>query len=216
MYGINILGERRIVMGERQAKKNRKNVEKVEGVKKTVDKSTVIMNIILTAVIIAVLALGAYTLAPKFFNTNLGEKAQVEQPTVADFIEEKGITLDEFKAEYGLGEREDITEESFIDELSYEFSLDNYAKYQEKTVEELKEEYGLSADVDNSTKWSDAIGMMTTKIVAEKFFGSDFESFRTQMGLPEDVKGDMLWSETEAIAEKMYAEQQATKGSEGE
>ena len=214
---INIK-ERRINMSERQARKERKGVSEAQVQKKPVDKVMLSINIILTVVVVAVLGLGAYAVAPTFkakIEQRQAEKAAAQeqaqaqaeaQKTVADYIAEKGITFDDFKAEYGLTENQDVTEETPVEALSWQFSIENYAKYNEKTVEELKAENGLGDDVDNTITWNDATNLMTVATVAEKLSGMDFETFKTSMGLPEDITAESKWGDVVAI---MQAQQEA-------
>ena len=72
-------------MGEKQVKRNRKGTANVSAAKKRVDKATVITNLIITVVILAVFGLGAYAVGSKYY-----AKWKAEQPipekTVADYI----------------------------------------------------------------------------------------------------------------------------------
>lgn len=201
-------------MGEKQVKRNRKGTAKVSMPKKRADKATVITNIIITVVILAVFGLGAYAVGTKYY-----EKWKASQPvpekTVADFIGEQGITFEEFKTQYGIAADDaEVTEESAIDAVAYKFSLDNYAKYTGTTVEELKTQYGLGEDVPNTTSWQDAMNLMPTGTYVQNFFGMDFESFKTQMGMPEEITAEMTWGETSEIMNALVAEQQAAAEAE--
>lgn len=200
-------------MGERQVKKSRKNHEEVKP-KHTAGKADVITNAVIAVVIAGVLGLGVYAVGSKYIerhaSDNAAQTAQ-NQPTVADYIAEKGMTFDEFKSEYGITD-ESVTESSLINEVTANLTLDNYAKYSDMTLDELKSKYGLGNDVPESTLWQDAIGYMTTGTVAQNFGGTDFETFKTQMGLPDTITEATPWSETEAVLTQMSQQAQASSG----
>lgn len=198
-------------MSERQVKKDKKNAGEIR-VKAPVDKSAILANVIVTIVILAVLGLGVYAVGSKYMENRAAQgnqQTEQEQPTVADFIAEKGITFEEFKTEYGLEGDEEVTEESIMGAVAAKFTLENYAKYTDTTLEELKTQYGLGDDVPNTTTWQDAMSYMTTGVIAQNFFGMDFETFKTQMGMPDSITADTLWSETEAVMSEIAAQQAA-------
>lgn len=163
-----------------------------------------LFNTIIVVVIAAVFCLGVYAVASKYMENHPAEE---KTKTVADFVKEKKITLDEFKTEYGLEEAE-ISEDTSIESTASEMTLENYAKYTESTLEELKDKYKLGEDVSADTTWQNAIDYMPTGIVSEEFFGMDFDSFKTQMSVPDTVTEDTLWSETNTIMNELYASQQ--------
>ncbi len=196
-------------MSERQAKKNRKTVDQTP-VKGPKNKASILMNVIIWVVVVAVLGLGVYAVGSKYIAKYQEQKAQeVQTITVADVMAEEGITLEEFKTEYGLEADEEVTEESDMNMVASKFTLTNYAKYTGVTIEELRAQYGLGDNVADTTIWADAMPYMTTGVVAQNFFNVDFETLKTQLGFPEEITEDTLWSETDAIMSALYAEQQA-------
>ena len=196
-------------MSERQVKKDKKNIGEIK-IKRPVDKTTVLINVIVTIVILVVLGLGVYAVGSKYMENHAADtQSEQAQTTVADFIAEKGITLDEFKTEYGLEGDEDVTEESNMSAVSGKFTLENYAKYTDTTLEDLKAQYGLGDDVPNTTTWQDAISYMTTGVVAQNFFGMDFETFKTQMGLPDTVTAETPWSDAQNVLNEISQQQTA-------
>ncbi len=171
-----------------------------------------LFNAIIGIIIAAVLGLGIYAVASKYIaNHPKQEKSQ----TVADFIKDKKLTLDEFKTEYGLTDSE-IKEDDDMNTVSAGMTLENYAKYTDSSLEELKEKYKLGDDAAADTKWQDAIYLMPTGVVSENFFGMDFDTFKSQAGLPDTITADTKWSETNSVMNEMYAAQQNAQGTESE
>lgn len=185
-------------MSERQAKREKKSVSEVK-IKAPADKLTIFINVIVAIVILAVLGLGVYAVGSKYKEMHPSAKTT----TVADFIADKGITFEEFKSEYGLEGDEEVTEKSDMNAVSAKFTLENYAKYTDTTLEELKAQYGLGDDVPNETTWQDAFSFMPVGIVAQNMFGTDFETLKTQMGLPETVTAETPWSEVQTIMSEL-------------
>lgn len=167
-------------------------------------------NAVIVIVIAAVLGLGIYAVASEYIKNHPQEE---KTETVADFIKDKKLTLDEFKTEYGLEEAE-ISKDDAIETVSMDMTLENYAKYADSTLDDLKAEYKLGDDVSADMKWQEAIDFMPTGVVAESFFGSDFDTFKSQMGLTDEITADTLWSETNTIMNAVYAEQQAQSEAE--
>lgn len=202
-------------MGERQVKKNRKNQNDMMP-KRKASKTEVITNIVIAVVIVGVLGLGVYAVGSRYMENHPADSVVSEQSqTIGDYIAEKGITLDEFKTEYGVSEG--ITESTAVEEVVAGFTLENYAKYLDITLDELKSQYGLGDDVPNTIVWQDAIAYMRTEAVAQNFGNTDFETFKAQMGLPDDITADTPWSETEAVISEMSqqsAEEDNTEAAE--
>lgn len=210
--------ERRLAMSEKKAKKNKRAAAE-QTVKVPADKSTILANVIIVFVILAVFGLGAYAVGSKYIKNNAASTDsanEAQTTTVADYIAEKGITFDEFKSEYGLEDSSDITEDSNVNSATGEMTLANYAKYADTTLEELKSQYGLGDDVPDTTLWQDAMSYMTTGVVGQNFFGADFETFKTQMGLPDSITADTPWSETQSVMSELYQQQQAAQDQSGD
>ena len=198
-------------MAERQAKKNRKNDASNQHVHVEKNKSNILFNTIVIVLIAAVFALGAYAVGLKYVANHPKDAQQTEQQTttVADYIKDKGMTLDEFKAEYGLSDDEEVKEDTNAEAAAAKMTLENYAKYSDMSLEDLKKKYSLADDVDNSTKWQDAISFMPTGVVSKNFFGMDFDSFKQQANFPDTITADTPWSETNNVMSEQYAAQQA-------
>lgn len=168
-----------------------------------------LFNLIIGIIIAAVLGLGVYAVASSYIAKH---PKQEKSQTVADFIKDKKLTLDEFKTEYGLTDSE-VKEDDDMNTVSAEMTLENYAKYTDSTLEDLKEKYKLGDDAVADTKWQDAIYLMPTGVVAENFFGMDFDTLKSQAGLPDTITADTKWEETNTVMNEMYAAQQNSEQS---
>lgn len=140
-------------------------------------------NVVLAIVVIAVLALAAWAVTPKVkegYKRIQEEKAQEQQMqeelnapmTVSKAAESMGVSVDDFKAEFGLGD--DVTAESevdaiFTDEFVDTLPLGKFAKMMLGMVKEdgtalsdeeafatLDEYYQFEDSVTAETKYSDA------------------------------------------------------------
>lgn len=188
-------------MSERQAKKSRKNIGEAREVKKQKDKASIIVNVIATILVVAVLGLGVYAIAPKYIAEYQANK-EAQPKTVSDFLSEKDITMEEFRAEYGIGEETEVKKDDEIDSLALNFTLENYAKYQGMTADELKAKYELG-DADVTMAWKDAMLLVKTGNVAKEMGFADFETFKTQVQLPDTVTENTPWGETIDIMNAM-------------
>lgn len=104
-----------------------KNEKKQKRRLSPVEKAT---NVVLTLVVLGILALAVYAVTPKLkagYQRMQEEKAQEQQmqeamnapdpTTIAGIAEYSGMSVDEFKAEFGLGE--DVTGESLTEEILF-------------------------------------------------------------------------------------------------
>lgn len=140
------------------------------------------------------------------------ENEEQTYDTVKEYAESKNMSVKEFKEEYGLTDESYITENSSVQESLLYMSLDNYAKFCEMTVEDLKQRCRLGDDVDNSTKWIDAVQLMPTSAIAEIYFNLEFDEFKERMQLPDNITSDTPWHETlEFVNEKFAAEEESEK-----
>lgn len=173
--------------------------------KKVRTRSDNILNVIIAVVILAFLVLAGFAVAPSIQKmiANYEASKPQEVETVEKFAESQGKTADEFLAEYGLTDNENVNKDTAIDGIQFYMTLENMAKYQNTSVEELKAHYGLDDTTANDTTYSDAMANMNAGPVVEDMYGTDFETFRTQMGLPDVLTETSKWSEVTAAAQAM-------------
>lgn len=197
-------------MSERRAKRERKEFEASKVVVKKKDHSKVISNLIIVVVIAAVAGLGVFATWDSIVTVfeRPSDVVSEQQParTVAMVAEEKGTTAEELLAKCGLAES-GLTAESTEDELYSKFTIESYAKFEDKTVEDLKAENGIE-DLANDTLWMDATMKIPMGVVAEQS-GATFEEFATQNGLPSEITAETTYEEALSIMQEQMAAQQA-------
>ena len=198
-------------MSERQSKKIRKANPQTEQ-KAPKDKGTVIFNIVLAAIVVAFVGLGGYAIGSKYIPRYLeqveAQKQQAEQSkTVKDVMKEKDFAaVEDFKKEYGIADDVEVTEDGAALGYAAAMTAEGYAKYMDMTFEDLKAQYELGDAVTADMKWEDAINYMPSDVAVKEMFGMDFATFKTQLGLPEEITEDTLWSETVAAMEAISAQ----------
>lgn len=102
-------------------------------------KGDTIVNIVITVVIIAVLALAIYAIADKF---------KPDIYTLSEAAAEQGMTVEDFSAEYGI---ENSDADADMNEIVNNMSLENYAKLSGTTYDELVAQGGLPEGVTPET-----------------------------------------------------------------
>lgn len=98
-------------------------------------KGDTIVNIVITVVIVAVLALAIYAIADKF---------KPDIYTLSEAAAEQSMTVEEFSAEYGI---EGADADADMNEIVNNMSLENYAKLSGTTYEEMVAQGGLPEGV---------------------------------------------------------------------
>ena len=88
-------------------------------------KADTIVNVVITIVVVAVLALAIYAVADKF---------KPDIYTLSDAAAEQGMTLEEFSAEYGI---EGAEADADMNDVVNNMSLENFAKLSGTTFDEL-------------------------------------------------------------------------------
>lgn len=201
-------------MSERNAKKKKK-AQQVDVVARK--KGNPLFTTIMVLVLIAVLGLGVYAVV-----SNITPKQeQTTEPAVQDvasYLGEKGITLDEFKTEYGLGD--DVTEETELSAAVGAMTVENYAKFSDMSIDAIKEENGMGAEVTNDMIWSEAQEYMPIGVYFEKM-GVDYTQILNMYGLSEsDLSKDTIMKDAQPIleeaAQKAQASSDETESSETE
>ena len=98
-------------------------------------KADTIVNVIITLVVVAVLALAIYAIADKF---------KPDIYTLSDAAAEQGMSLEDFSAEYGIEGAEADTD---MNDVVNNMSLENFAKLSGTTFDELVAQGGLPEGV---------------------------------------------------------------------
>ena len=193
------------------AKENKKK-RKLSPLEKTI-------NVILVLVVVLVLALAGYATGPKVWS---GLKAMLPQPPAPDtsivsgMAESLEMTVDDFKAEYGLSE--DVTGETQMMDVIGDMTLKNYAKLSEKEYAEFVEEMGIGDKVTEDTTW----GVAELLVPAGNYLGGEetFNQFKEYYQLDDSITTETPWGELkpilEAKQEEMAAQAEASQETEAE
>lgn len=169
-------------------------------------RADVTTNLIIAVIIAAVLALAVFAvygeLSDKFLSKAIesGEK----EATVGYLAEQAGLTIDEYLEQYGLsGLSKNTTEQEMLKQMT----MENYASYAGTTLEEIKTNYVLDADVDASMTYGDFEKTLKVKNI---FGGSEetFNQMKEVYGLDDSITMDSEWTEVEPILEQKQEEMQ--------
>ncbi len=159
--------------------------------------------LIAVVVIIAVAGLGVYATYDKIA-TLLPQAEQPVVETIADVAESEGITVEELLTKCGMTEL-GFTAETSAEELYNAFTIESYAKFEDKTTEEVKKDFKIEQLADD-TLWQEAMMKVPMGIVAEQL-GTTFEEYVEMNGFPEEITEDMPYEEALALwQEKLAAE----------
>lgn len=191
-----------IPMSEKQAKRMRKEMAENKPEVKAAPRK-IWPKLVAIAVIIAVAGLGAYATRDKLAALIPQPEAPVIE-TIADVAESEGITVDELLAKCGMTEL-GFTAETSAEELYSAFTIESYAKFEDKTPEEVKKDFAIE-QLANDTLWQDAMMKVPMGIVAQQL-GTTFEEYVEMNGFPEEITEDMPYEEALALwQEKLAAE----------
>lgn len=178
-----------------------------------------VVTAVLTIIIVVVLGLSVYSIADKVkdkkaSNTDSGAAQTESQPlTVEKAAEKKGMTADEFIAEYGL---DGAKGEDLMSDAMEKMTTGNYAKYSDKDFADFAEENKLPDSVTEDTPWGEAKKLIPIGVA----MGGDdqFEQMKTLIGLDDSITADTPSGEAEPIIQQKYNEylqaQQAAQSSE--
>ena len=144
--------ERMKIMSERQAKLKRKNEVVNAPAKKKKSALDIASNIIIVVLILAVLGIGGWAVYSKF--SQMPSNQDVVAPTISEYAQSEGITVEEFLTKYGLSEVPEITGDSLISDAMSYMTLGNYAALVGTDVAEIKEGMGLGEEYTDDTPMS--------------------------------------------------------------
>lgn len=174
----------------------------------------VAMNVIIAVVIIAVLGLGVWAVAPKISegvknraSSSQSDNTQQSSATLGDMAAAEGISFDEYIEKYGLKDA-GLTAEDDYQSALYEMTVENFAKATGTTAEEIMSEYKLPASVTADTKWGEAQLEMPAGVA----LGGDdkFEQAKATYGLGDEFTAESRWGDVQnAMIQKMIQQQAA-------
>lgn len=169
------------------------------------------VNVILVVVVVLVLGLSVWAVGPKVWN---GVKSMLPQPPAPDtsvvsgMAESLEMTVDEFKAEYGL--KDDVTGETLMSDVVGTLTLKNYAKLNEyEDYASFVEELGIADKVTEETLWSEAEPI----IPFGNYIGGEeaFNQIKTAYSLDDSITMDTAWGEVKPVLEQKQAEMAAAQ-----
>ncbi len=192
-------------MSEKRAKRERKEFETGAPASKKRNIAGIVSNIVIVILIAAVAGLGIYATWDKIEEVFAPAETQ-EIQTVADVAAEEGMTAEELLEKCGMTEL-GLTGESSADDMYTKFTIESYAKYEDKTPEQLKEENGIQ-DLPNDMNWAEASMKIPMSAMAEQN-GMSFEEFAEQSGLPDAITPDMTYEDAMKVIQEQAAAQQA-------
>lgn len=203
--------EEKLSMSERQARKLRKKTAE-EPAKKN-GKGSAGGNAVIALVVAAFIGLGAYAVASNYKAKNPTDDSVQQSQTVAQYAEEKGITTEEFIAQYGL-EDSDVNADTDINTAVSEMTVEGFAEFSEKSVDEIKEEYSLGDEVTADMNWTDAQGYIPIGVMVQNM-GMEYSDFLSNYSLTEEeLPEDTIWNDAMSVlqeASEKLSEQNAAE-----
>lgn len=197
-------------MSERQSKKQRQT-ESVHVHKSHSGGGFSGINVVIAIVIAAFLGLGIYAVASKYASKRAAQQDNGQQTsqTVSQYAEEQNMSTEEFLAQYGLDGDESITGDSTVSEACAKMSVEKFAEFSQKSVDELKSENGLGDDVTADMSWGDARNYIPVGKMCEQS-GIKYSDFLNNYGLTEEeLPQDTKWSDAMPVLQEAIAKQQA-------
>lgn len=174
---------------------------------------------IMAIIIVVVIALGVWAVAPKLKeaaqNNTQSNQTQTQQDTsIKGMAAEKGMSTEEFKTEYGIPA--DTSDDTDINELFMSLTIDNAAKLLDTTTEEYLEQNKLTGVVTGDQTVQEARDAFN-KLTVAQVYGDDQETLSTlkeNYGLTDDqVPETMTMEEFSALMEQA-AQQKAAEQAE--
>ncbi len=179
-------------------------------VKRKASPADKMLNAIIAVVVVVFVGLAVWAISPKISEKIEAYKAE-QQAALPDTIEkranEKGVTVEQFIADYGIT-GENVTGETMMSEVIETMTVENYAKLEGTTVEEYIAANGLPETVTGTMTVGEANDLVPIKTVIESS-GMDFETFKTTYELGDDVTEDTPWAQVEEAVMKKTEEMMA-------
>lgn len=162
------------------------------------------LNLIMSVIVIAVLAVGVYATYGKL-SGNIKEKAiqnGTAEATVEYLANQSGMSVDDYLAQYGLSVGDTVNKNTTESEMTDNMTIENYLKYsgRDQTADELIAEAGLQEQVTKDTLWKDYMAIVPVSSVLGE---ETFNQLKEQMGLGDEVTADMPYGEFEKIMQDM-------------
>lgn len=159
---------------------------------------------VVIAVVAAVIVIAAAILT-QTIETNPYNKlgyVDISGRTLQDIVDEQGVELADFLAEYNLPE--DMPGDTIEAAAYYSMPAGTIAQMYGMDFAQLKEILKFSDDITEDSTWGDAEG----SVKLSDYLGTDdIAEFKTQYGLGDDVTVDTLWKDIRNVVDEKQKEQ---------
>lgn len=209
-------------MSERQAKKVRKQAV-AEPQKKKADKSKVIFNIIAVLVVLAFAGLAGYAISGVIKDAQSEvtssteastEASNVDTSTLKGYAESMEMTYEEMAEKYGL-DAAVFNADMATEEAANLFTIENFAKMNEKDTEAFISELGLPADVQTNVANTELSTDVMMKINGVPYTLEELKEY----GLSADITAETKWADAQesvmtAASQRYQVDMEAAEASE--
>ncbi|MDO4618232.1 MAG: hypothetical protein Q4B31_01760 [Clostridia bacterium] len=206
-------------MSEKKAKKLRKVQEAPVQVKK--NKGNMLANVIITVVVLAIIGAGVFAIIkmPKTPSTNTDVTAPSTDSTLGYIATIRGTTPEELLATYGVDASFGFNQDTPINEVANKMTVENYAKFEGVTMDELKANYKFGDEVTSDMTMEEASDYMPVETLT---VGMEYtyEQYLEAFGLTvEELPPETLMKDARPIlnaAQQKMMEQQVAQDAEAQ
>ena len=172
--------------------------------KKRTSPAEKVINAVLVIIVVAVLVLAGFAVGPKVSEKIKAMLPQPDTSVVSGMAESLGLSVDEFKAEYGLPEN--ATGETAMADVVTELTLANYAKVSGTDYETLVADMGIAEKVTEDMTFGEAEALIPFGI----YVGGEesFNQLKEAYALDDSITMDTPWGEVRPVIEQMEAQMQ--------
>lgn len=181
-----------------------KKMAKKQKEKKRTSPAEKVINAVLVIIVVAVLVLAGFAVGPKVSEKIKAMLPQPDTSVVSGMAESLGLSVDEFKAEYGLPEN--ATGETAMADVVTELTLANYAKVSGTDYETLVADMGIAEKVTEDMTFGEAEALIPFGI----YVGGEesFNQLKEAYALDDSITMDTPWGEVRPVIEQMEAQMQ--------
>ena len=139
-------------------------------------------------------------------NLPVGGYVDVTGRTIEEVAKERGLTLEEYLAEFDLPE--DMPGLVSENEAYYTIPAKRMAELLDMSFDTLKQVFNLPESVTEETTWGEAMGETTLGAYAGE---DNVESFKEMYKLDDSVTADTLWKDVREQVDAVKKEQRETQ-----
>lgn len=163
-----------------------------------------LINAGLVIIVVAILVLAGFAVGPKMYDGIMAMLPQPDTSVVSGMADSLGLSVDEFKAEYGLPDN--ATADTLMSDVVAELTLSNYAKLSGTDYETLVSDMGVSEKVTEDMTFGEAEELIPFGI----YVGGEenYNQIKQNYALDDSITMDTPWGEVRPIIEQMEAQMQ--------